>query len=223
MTDWEQALAAFEPRPMDQLFEELVAVARRWKRGEAVLRPLVTVHLHSGRDVVGAVLDVFEPRMGGGRTLLLSRRGQGRGPETDVLLVPVGHVEAVTLHELPRASAAPSNEPPSPLQLKRKAKAVSEQVTAVLGSAFTVEVGGAADDAALLALSHALDALGPVLQGICGDTLGRDSLRGAVNRVLVSTAGAASVTLNNGQLQVRAAPDKRLTAEALKPQVEVLL
>jgi hypothetical protein len=225
VNDFEKALAAFEPRPLEQLFEELTQAARQWKRGEAVHRPLVTLHLQSGRDVTGAVLDLFEPRVGG-RTLLVSRRVPGRGPDTEVLLVPLAHVEAVTLHELPKASgAAATTEPPSPLQLKRKARALVDQHSALLGAPLAVDVGEAADDAALAALGQALEALGTVLAGICGDALGRESLKAGVTKFVVVTGASSQVTKQGGEVRVTTAvaADQRLSVDVLKAKLEALL
>lgn len=225
MNDLEKALAAFEPRPVEQFVDELAQVARQWKRGEAVHRPLVTVHLQSGRDVTGAVLDLFEPRVGG-RTLLVSRRAPGRGPDTEVLLVPMAHVEAMTLHELPRPAASSATaEPPSPLQLKRKARALVDQHSALLGAPLAVDVGEAGDDAALAALGQALEALGTVLAGICGDALGRESLKAGVTKFVVVTGATSQVTKQGGEVRVTTAvaAEQRLSADALKTQLEALL
>lgn len=188
------------------------------------MRPLVTLHLHSGRDVVGTLLDFFEPRGAGSRTLLLARRACGQGPDTELLLVPVAHLEAVTLHELPRPAPATQPEPPSPLQLRRQARAVAEQVSNAAGGAIHVEVAATTDDASLGAVAQALTALAAVASGVCADALGREAFKSAVTRVLVAAGPSSSVTLRDAVLSVTTATSAdRLTARTLKPLLEALL
>ncbi|GEM_PF-3122938 len=62
-------------RDLEQQLEELGELGRRFRKGEQVKRPRVTLWLASGREASGLVLDVHQSRVGA-RTVALQLGGK---------------------------------------------------------------------------------------------------------------------------------------------------
>lgn len=208
-------------RDTEQLLEELGELGRRFRKGEQVKRPRVTLWLASGREASGLVLDVHQNRSGA-RTVML----QLVGKSNDVLLLPTQHLQAVTLHDVEPAEIV---EPPppsasSPLMIKRHARAVEQRLGQILGRPFELAVVPTEDAGQLLALEHALTKLEPVLVGLTADTVGKEAFVAAVKQLALVTGLAQKLTAFEGIFTITAPVQwAKFDAAALQRELEALL
>ncbi len=83
------------------ILEALRGMRERSEAGESIIPPRVTLHLASGRDVSGWVLDSNE-----GAVLLQPVEGTAATPGPDTLYVEMAALEAVTVHGNESGSSA---------------------------------------------------------------------------------------------------------------------
>lgn len=196
--------------------------------GEA---PLVTLHLRSGRDLVGRVLRFEEERPGRGFCLLLQRHDGSRGLGDDVAYIDAGSVEAVTVHGARRSAAAlsagaveaPTGEPPpTRLALKRRGAEVAGGLSEAVGAPVALEIAWPTVPEA----SEAMHGLGGLLEDV-GAALGEvvrefggEALRGKAGIVRIEGGAAPGVALRDAVLVITADLGRgrpgRLDREALR-------
>jgi hypothetical protein len=199
-------------KSVERVLEELVELRRRQQAGVPLLLPLVTLHLRSGRDIQGHVLDVVEERQGV-RSLLLHVPGPDvRSPREDALYLSTHVVEALTLHGAPRAgtvSEAALPPPPSALQLRRRLEEVRRALALALGVELEAAFGHGTDDDTpdtLRALGELLGRAQGVLQRLAADPLGHEALREKVRRLVLAVGNTPTVTLVAGTLTLTNSP-----------------
>jgi hypothetical protein len=83
------------------ILEALRALRERSDAGEDIRPPRVTLHLASGRDVSGWVVDSNESAV-----LLQPAEGRPAAPGPDTLYVEMAALEAVTVHDSDSVSSA---------------------------------------------------------------------------------------------------------------------
>lgn len=204
MTD-DRRLATWVARDLEAHLDELATTARAWRERRAVDRPLVTVHLVSGARHTGVVLDRT-------RQTVVLESAPTRG-ELDVVVIPVARVEALTLHAVQaRAPAAPP-EATSPLELKRRAKALADVLATQLGHPVAIEVG-----ADLAVIAPLFETVRVALERVCADELGRTALGERVKAIELA-AGSPGVSLAKRVLLI-AGP---LAPEQLQAQLDAVL
>lgn len=203
-----------EPQSFESLVVTLADFGRRMKRGESVTLPHVGLLIRSGRELVGSVVDLHEGRHGAMTVFLQCATSRF---ETELIAVPFASIDAISFKDLPPVQATVAKEPPTPMALSRKAKALADKYAGL-----TIDIERGADDAALLGLGKALDALESVLSGVGVDDLGRESLA-QVRRIQLRIGPALEVIRGDGELAV-VVPSKDGTSTAeLKPRVEAVL
>jgi hypothetical protein len=206
----DRRLAGWVARDLETHLDQLAATARKWRDGAKVERTLVTFHLASGQRHTGYVLD----RM---RTALavqsVPQRGSG---DLDVTIIPIAHVEALTLHAaqaLVEAAPVPESAT-SMLDLRRRMKQLADALAARLGHGVAIEHG-----------SGEVDQLGPLfeqlrlaLDRVCADDLGRAALGERVQRIELRI-GNPGVSLANGTIVVGGP----LAADRLQLELDAVL
>jgi hypothetical protein len=201
----DRRLANWVAQDLEAHLEELATTARAWRERRAVDRPLVTIHLASGARHTGVVLE----RVSG--TLVL-QSAPARG-ELDVIVVPIARIEALTLHDVRERAPAPPPEASSPLELKRRAKALSDQLAAQLAHPVSIEVGNE-----LAVVAPLFESARVALDRVCADELGRAALAERVHAIQI-TSGASGVTLANQRLVISGP----LAPERLQTQLDAVL
>lgn len=171
----------------------------------------MTLHLSSGARHIGFVLERT-------RTTLAVQGVPQRGSyDLDVTVIPIARIEAVTLHN---AQTLVEAAPPTPegatsmLDLRRRAKALADQLATRAGKPIAIEIG--AGDVA--ELGPLFEHLRIALERVCADDLGRASLAERVARIELRS-GASGVSLASGTLVV-AGP---LAADRLQREIDAVL
>lgn len=203
-----------EPQSFESLVVTLADFGRRMKRGESVTLPHVGLLIRSGRELVGAVVDLHEGRHGAMTVFLQCATSRF---ETELIAVPFASIDAISFKDLPPVQATVAKEPPTPMALARKAKTLADKYEGL-----TIEVERGADDAALLGLGKALDALESVLSSVAADELGRESLA-KVKRISLRVGAALEVIRGDEAITLVAPAKEGTNTNELKPQVEAVL
>lgn len=227
MSDRFQALEGLRARGLDEVLDELHGLKQRQREGLPVRIPTVTLHLRTGRDVVGHVLDVGDgPR---GRMVLLHVPGpELRNPQMDAMSLAAASIEAITVHDVER-QGTPAETPPAPapsaLQLRRRLAELQRTLGERLGRELHVELSGEPDMDGLRALSALADRLGEVLQKLARDAMGQEVLREQVRRVVLAVSEGPSASLHEGVLTLTTgkAPARWPTAAELEKNLEAVL
>jgi hypothetical protein len=166
MRDAIEALGRLTAQSIDAVVDELLALRRRGNAGEGVPTPMVTLHLRSGRDVVGYLLarsNAGAP----GEAWLVHVPGAGRGGD-DVAYVPPSAVEALTVHGARQLALAVAALAPVPtrLELSRRAAELGRSLSERAHHGVAVEVDWErlpSGDASLKTLATALERTGRAL------------------------------------------------------------
>jgi len=206
----DRRLAGWVARDLETHLDELADAARKWRDG-AGERPVITVHLTSGQRHIGHVLE----RMRG--TLVLQGLPQRGTIDLDVTVIPIARIEALTFHGAQGLVSAPvpADIAESSLDLKRRAKALSDLLTSRVGSPISVDIG--AGELAQVAPSFELVKV--ALERVCSDDIGRSSLAERVKRIEVRGGAAARVSLASGLLVV----EGLLSSVRLQSELDALL
>ncbi len=201
-----------------RLLEELAGLAARARAGEPFSAPRVTLHLVSGRDVRGRLLELSDDA--GVRVALIAQETDDRF-SLDVTHVPVTHLEALTVHDVTRLGQ-PTTEVkiPGRLELRRMVAALNERLSA----GFTLELESELEDADLEPISSALPPLEQALRAILSAELGREAFS-SVQFVRIVARNDALVNRNGDRLEVHVARNftTRPDAKSWQEQLERLL
>jgi hypothetical protein len=225
------ALRQLPAKGVETVLEELGALRRREKAGEALRIPLVTLHLRTGRDLQGFVLDVVEHRPSSSRLVLLHQPGSDpRRPEYDATYLAASSIEAVTVHDAVSLSKAPADAPapPSRLELKRQLAALQAELRERLGTPIEVDAqwDSAPDEGeGQRTLADLVSLAGDELRGLAKEALGRDALKANVQRIRLNVGKTPGVAVSNGTLAIATTaswPD-RMTRDNLKRLLETAL
>jgi len=201
-------LQRLPPRPLSRLLGDLAALRQRAAAGESVSVPLTTLHLRTGRDVVGWVVALDQA----GWLLVHGAGPDPRQPGYDAVYLPLAAVEALTVHDAPAAApflsegrlAAPEQPapglgpPPSRLELKRKLAEHTNALRAAVGSSLSVEVewsGVAAEGEALRTLDRLIEDTVKVAMELAKDEMGRSAL-GRLTRLCFGEGSSPDVRLD---------------------------
>ncbi|HEY0252825.1 MAG TPA: hypothetical protein VGC41_14920 [Kofleriaceae bacterium] len=164
----------------------------------------VTLHLESGRDFAGRVLEVVRARQ---QTCVVIQSGR-----QDASVVPLARVEALTLPdhkpEAPVVVEASSN-----LELKRRAKALSDT------RLVPIEVA----DGELAPLAALFESFRIALEKVCADEVGRTAFSEQVKKVVLRLGATPGVKLSDRVLTVTSSPAERLALPRLQAQLDALL
>jgi hypothetical protein len=205
------------PRSPRRLLEELAGAAERLA-ATGRPRPRVTLHLTTGRDMVGRLVAVGED---GGSAVAAVHVGG----DADVSHVRVDLVAAVTVHE-PVVPARTATEAPGRLELARQVKARAQALAAALGAELPIALDeGVAGDADLRAVAALLAILDDALAAVLADPLGKDAVRTHVDSLRLSAGEESSARLVGRVLTIRAARDElaQWTPAELRAAIEKAL
>jgi hypothetical protein len=220
VNDGERVLRELTARHPERLLEELAELARRIRAGEALRRPRVTLHLRSARDLSGFVLDVGHE--GGMASVLLHTP-----PEWNVAHVPMGSLEAVTVHDVLGLSRPPADAPPAPsrLELRRRLAGAEAQLAVQVGAPIVFTLPEALEEVDLEPLGALVPIVTQVLEDIARDEMGRSSFVARVKRVQLTVGTEPHVTLVGDALTVMTVSphSKRLAAPGLQRAIEAAL
>ncbi|GAB4458112.1 MAG: hypothetical protein OHK0029_18870 [Armatimonadaceae bacterium] len=208
----EQALHALPALRVSDVLAKLNETRQRVKRGQKESIPYCTLHLRSGRDLRGWILDVAESA--DQSSVLLHVSENETTPRADVCYVAMREIEAVSVHNLAAFATILSNgaiEVPPGVQVPTRrgihqrtlewANTIGERLDKEVS--FEVDFDTfAEDDRARFQLSRWVEHLGAVLLNLMYDNTGQVTIRDHVNKVTLRHADQLRVTLENGVLQV---------------------
>lgn len=219
--DVAKTLKSWPSRNLEQLVEDLSALGGRFRQGEAVRLPRVSVWLRSGQALSGRVIDLHHDRSGT-RTLLLQT---GAHDTVDVAHVPWASIEAVTVHDLESIDRAPdTGSKTTREQLSQHLANVSEALAQKVGAPIDIEMYPSSDEE-LEPLDWLLNLSEEVLLDLVQDQRIADGLRGRVKKIRLSTGIAGTLVFADGVLSFSTpiAWNKRTSRESLKRELEALL
>jgi hypothetical protein len=198
MEPLEKALKGLEARTLEELTMRLAELAALRHKGEPVRLPKVTLHLRSGRELHGFLLELREDPRGGKALVLHPLSMDGRRPEPDATFVRPEVIEALTVHDLPSLAQPPrsTTPPPTKLELRRKLAEHQAALAATLGTPLELEVDWErlpAEPEALVALQELGARAFGVLEEIAREMMGLEALRTHVRKVRLAVGSTAQV------------------------------
>jgi len=210
-------VARVRPRSPRRLLEELAGAAERLA-ATGRPRPRVTLHLTTGRDLVGRLVAVGED--GGSAVAALHVGG-----DADLAHVRVDLVAAVTVHEpiVPARTAAPA---PGRLELARQLKARSHALASALGAELPIALDeGVAGDPDLRAVAALLAILDDALAAVIADPMGKEAVTSQIESLRLGAGEESSARLVGRVLHLRAARDElaQWTPAELRAAIEKAL
>lgn len=219
----QRALARLGAKSLDALIEQLAGLRRA--RGEQV--PRVTLHLASGRDVSGWLVEAV-----GGQLLVHAAGDDPRRTGDDALFLPRAALAAITVHDAGELALSLEAErtPPTRLELKRRAAELSAAVSQAVGEPVTYEIAWDAvmeSGPPLRSLEDLMLECTEALKGIASDPLGRSALRERLRKVCFVEGPRAAAAMEGGTLIVCATlaqgAEGRLDGEQLRGAIEASL
>jgi hypothetical protein len=226
----EKALKGLEARTLEELLTRLAELQPLRAKGEPVRLPRVTLHLRSGRELQGYLLEQREDMRGGKALVLHALSADARRAEPDAIFVRPEALEAVTVHDLPSLHQPPRGGPPPPTKLELRRKLAERQATlaAALGTPLEVQVDWErlpAEPEALAALDTLSSRAFGILEELTRELMALESLRANVRQLHLSV-GSASQVLREGQrllLVTSLFPTGWMSPEALRQALEKVL
>ena len=215
MTD---ALARLTARSPRRLLDELAARAQK-AAAAGKDRPLVTVHLATGRDLVGRIVAVGDD--GGIAVLALFVGGTLATPQ--VAHVRVDQVVAVT-HDPVAPRPASEDPPPGRLEIARALGERAAGLASRLARPVELVAADGLGDDERRAVMAAIPIAAAVLGRLADDAMGREALA-AVTTVRLGAATHGSVRRDGATLtiEVPRAPDDAWDEAAMRAAVEKVL
>jgi hypothetical protein len=198
MDPLEKELKGLDARTLEELLARLAELQSLRAKGEPVRLPRVTLHLRSGRELQGFLLEQRDDHRGGKSLVLHALSADARRPEPDAIFVRPDVIEAITVHDLPSLEQPPRTSPPPPTKLELRRRLAERQVSlaATLGTPLELEVDWESLPPEPEALA-ALDALGTrafsVLDELTRDLMGLEALRTRVRKLRLAVGSAPQV------------------------------
>ncbi len=198
MDPLEKALKSLEARTLEELLTRLAEVQALKAKGEPVRLPQVTLHLRSGRELQGFLLELREESRSGKTVVLHALSTDARRPEPDAIFVRSEVIEAITVHDLPSLAHPSRGGPPPPtrLELKRKLAERQASLAAALGTPLELEVDWERlpqETDALAALETLSTRAFAVLEALARDVMGLEALRTNVRKLRLEVGSSAQV------------------------------
>lgn len=181
------AFLSWNAKGVNATLQVLQRLSWRQQAGIPVVLPRMTLLLRSGRSVTGIMREILEDRHEGRSVLVYVPRESGV-PYEDVVIVPVGTIEAISVHDVPAFGSLRRDAPPTPslLQLRRRLSALETHLRGVLEVPVSVALppGVKATSAGQLrALGFLADRAREVLEALAADKVGKAALREKVQHV----------------------------------------
>ena len=205
------------PRSPRRLLEELAGTAERLA-ATGRPRPRVTIHLTTGRDLLGRLVAFGED--GGSAVAVLHVGG-----DADVAHIRVDVVAAVTVHE-PVMPARTAAEAPGRLELARQVAARAQALATALGAPLPIALDeGMAGDPDLRAVATLLAILDDALTPVLADPMGKQAIRDQVESLRLGAGEESSARLIGRVLHLRLSRDElaQWTPAELRAAIEKAL
>lgn len=198
MDPLEKSLKSLEARTLEELLSRLAEIQALRAKGEPVRLPQVTLHLRSGRDLQGFLLEQREDHRTGKTVVLHALSTDARHPEPDAIFIRTEVIEAITVHDLPSLAHPARGGPPAPtrLELKRKLAERQSALAATLGTPLELEVDWeriSQEPDGLAALETLSTRAFDVLEALTRDVLGLEALRTNVRKLRLEVGSPAQV------------------------------
>ncbi|WP_224361179.1 hypothetical protein [Hyalangium versicolor] len=205
----EDSLAAFlswKAHGVDSTMGVLQRLFWRQQAGIPVALPRMTLLLRSGRGVTGILREILEDRREGRVALVHVPRESGV-PYEDLVLVPVGTIEAISVHDAAAFGSLRRDAPPTPslLQLRRRLAALETQLRSLLENTVSVVLGTdvqATSAKDLRSLGFLADRAQEVLEALAKDKVGKSALREKLQRIQLSVADSSNVAVTGNTLEL---------------------
>jgi hypothetical protein len=203
-------------QPVHQLLAELAALTDRVRSGDPITPPDVTLQLNSGHSLTGSILRVSE--VASEMLVLL----QGQDAPLDATYLPIGAIQAVTVHYSPEnlhltGKVKPTSAlVPSRLDLERQVRALSAQLSPTTVTVAWDEMVNT--DAAFQSLGPLIQNLQEILLGVQTDSLGAAALQ-PIERVEVHF-GSGQIRRANQVLEINIAIADRDLVEVSKSELQ---
>jgi hypothetical protein len=194
----EKALKHLDAQTIDELLTRLAQVQVLKAKGEPVRLPHVTLHLSSGRELHGTILEQRAGHRGGNLVVLHALSVDSRRPEPDAIFVRPEVIEAITVHDLPSLTQLPQGGPPAPtrLELKRKLAERQASLASALGTPLELEVDWdriPQEPEALVALDTMSTRAFGVLENLTRELMGLEALRANVRKLRLEVGSPSQV------------------------------
>lgn len=210
----------------------------RYKHGADVVIPQVVVHLHSGKDFMGFVLDAV--RSDQGKMLLLQVVEEGdRFPMPKAAYINMNDVDAVTIQSASDAfdvlsfgetTIPPVTAPPTRLDIKRQQARLSAILTDVLGTPVNFEVDWAEiaeTGEPLRQLNYVMNDTIVALTSLADDQFTRKEFAKKLRTVKFVKAPQAAIQFHAGTLVVSSSLNSRarqeINASPLKAAIQKVM
>lgn len=232
MKERHEALLQLSAKSVASVLQDLVDLRRRARKGEKVTVPLVTLHLKSGRDLTGWIVDAGEDSRHGENLVFHIPGRDFRNPDDDACYLPPATIEAITVHGAGgHALALEQGRPaPSQIELNRRAEEMGRLVSTACGTDvhFAVDWDATPDHGEpLKAMEDIMRMVAGVLTDICAEPLGRQAVLSKVRAVRLGQGPTARVALDGETLAivvpVGTTGEGRLSALDLRRAVESVL
>jgi len=199
-------------KPVRRVLEALAGLADRRRAGEEFPLPLMTLHLRTGRDIVGRILRLEDDSQFGWTLLVQIERDLFQNARQSAVYVFPDMIAAVVVHDpLSIAEAlsdgaisapAPSTPPPTKLEVQRLAdelsKATALKAPSITGWEILWDAVPASGEP-LRSLTSLIKDAYSLIQEATQDALGKEAL-GAVQKVRFTEGEKPSVSRSQGVL-----------------------
>ncbi|MDY7226807.1 hypothetical protein [Hyalangium rubrum] len=191
----DDTLAAFlswNAKGVNATLQVLQRLFWRQQAGIPLVLPRMTLLLRSGRGVTGILREVLEDRHEGHSVLVHVPRESGM-PYEDVVIVPVGTIEAISVHDVSAFGSLRRDAPPTPslLQLRRRLAALETQLRGLVETPISVGLGPevkATSATELRALGFLADRASEVMEALARDKVGKAALREKIQHIHLSVS-----------------------------------
>jgi hypothetical protein len=225
-----RALQDLAVQPIDAVLEELAALMRRERSGERVRIPRITLHLKTGLNVTGFILQVGPNPQGPDKLVLAHSIGADpRNPEHDAIYLRMSSIEAVTVHDVPSLALEPEGLPPPPtrLDITRSAAHLQSTLGDRWGLMVETEISWDSfedDPETLRALGELVTETGEIFNDLAGSDQSLAALK-RISGIRFAFGPAASVSWDGNRLVITttAEAQRRMTQSALARAIEDLL
>jgi hypothetical protein len=196
-------------RPLPELLREWADWAERRRRGEPIPLPTVTLHMRSGRDLCGIVMDLADQNAE--KHVYLGLKGLSTpAPPSEFSYIPVAGIEAITLHGF--GAGEPVETVPTLLQFRRSIGEWQEALQKEFGTPIQIAGDWKPEDLG------ALDALRQNLRDLALSWVAEPARTAVVDRVRqieLAVGPKSEVSLDAGCLRI---VTTRWIADRSRPQ-----
>ena len=205
------------------VLKRLAELTKLYRAGLDIRLPKVTLFLYMGQSLRGYVSSYTD----GGSLTLIQDDNQRDGQQ--MIVIQNSSFFGISFDQndlqnklLDTREPLPWNENMTPLDLKRKAKEISEELTKELGKDISMELDVKAKSEDMLNIYNLLHTMKSTLVDTASDDLGRKSINEQIDKVIISEADVTGLLLDNNILHYQVQLDKRDSHLSSREAVEEL-